>query len=180
MEEEELIHQCLANSRKAQLRLYNQYCDGMFVVACRYLKDQDQAEDALQEAFIKAFKSLEQFSFNVSFGAWLKKIVIHQCLDELKKKQYQRLEDDVLVVELHEEDHWEVVDAISGAQIKSTIDSLDDPYGTVLKLYLLEGYDHQEIASILGVTQTASRTYLFRGKNKVKSKLKEFRNGTGS
>ena len=79
-----LVEQCKANNPKAQMQLYRQYCDGMFIVAQRYLKDTAKAEDAMQEAFIKAFRKLNQFKGDVTFGAWLKRIVINTCLDSIK------------------------------------------------------------------------------------------------
>lgn len=83
MSETLLINQCKAHNPKAQLALYKKYADGMYVVAHAYLRDEEGAKDAVQEGFIKAFKSLEQYREEVSFGAWLKKIVINQCLDAL-------------------------------------------------------------------------------------------------
>ncbi|MEZ4858781.1 MAG: sigma-70 family RNA polymerase sigma factor [Flavobacteriaceae bacterium] len=87
-----LVAQCKQNNRKAQMALYRQYCDGMFIVANRYLRDTAAAEDALQEAFIKAFRKLDQFKGDVTFGAWLKRIVINTCLDALKANQLQKEE----------------------------------------------------------------------------------------
>ena len=73
------MEQCKSNSHRAQMQLYKQYCDGMFIVANRYLKDTAAAEDAMQEGFIKAFKKIHQFSGEVTFGAWVKRIVINTC-----------------------------------------------------------------------------------------------------
>jgi len=83
----ELVEQCKANNRNAQLRLYRKYCDGMFCVAMRFLKNEDDAEDVLQESFMKAFQRIGQFKGEVTFGAWLKRIVVNGCIDFLKSKK---------------------------------------------------------------------------------------------
>lgn len=83
----DLVERCKANDRKAQLKLYKQYCDGMFGVAMGFLKNSGDAEDVVQESFIKAFQKMEQFRGEVTFGAWLKRIVINKSLDFLKAKK---------------------------------------------------------------------------------------------
>ena len=84
-----LVEQSKAQNPKAQLALYKQYCDGMFIVAHRYMKDRAAAEDAMQEAFIKAFSKLDQFKGDVTFGAWLKRIVVNTCLDAIKARKME-------------------------------------------------------------------------------------------
>ena len=85
-----LIELCKQNNRQAQLTLYDKYCKGMFAVACRYLSQSDAAEDAMQDSFIKAFQKLSQYNGEVTFGSWLKRIVINTCLDELKAKSWKQ------------------------------------------------------------------------------------------
>ena len=176
----ELVRLYKANDRKAQLTLYRQYCDGMFIVASRYLRDKDDAEDVLQEAFIKAFQRIEQYRGEVSFGAWLKRIVIHRCIDFLKAKKELFVELNENGVYLVDDDDWEVENDISAEQVKEEIERLPDKYKLVLQLYLLEGYDHSEISEILGISETNCRTRLLRGKNKLKDQLKSLTHGTGS
>ena len=132
------------------MALYRQYCDGMFIVASRYLKDTAAAEDALQEAFIKAFQKIHQFKGDVTFGAWLKRIVINTCLDTLKTKKMDRVEVNEETLSIVEEDSWSVPDETTVTEVIQAIEDLKDPYGIVTRLYLLEGYDHQEIAEVLG------------------------------
>jgi len=179
----EVIEACKRNDRKAQLELYNKYCDGMFVVAMRFVKDTMEAEDIVQEAFIKAFLKLNQFKGEVTFGAWLKRIVINKCIDTLKSKKQQLTELDEVhlkVVDNNYEDEWLVDDAITIEEVKEAINTLPDKYKYVLVLYLIEGYDHQEIAQILNITEVASRTQLSRGKTKLKDTLMLYQNGTRS
>jgi RNA polymerase sigma factor (sigma-70 family) len=177
----DIIEQCKQNDRSAQLKLYNQYCDGMFAVAMRFVKDSMEAEDIVQEAFIKAFAKLNQYKAEVTFGAWLKRIVINKSIDCLKsKKQHlQELEEVHLkVIDDNYQNEWLVDDTITLDEIKLAIQKLPDKYRYVVMLYLVEGYDHQEISGILNISEIASRTQLSRGKLKLKEQLIPMKNGT--
>lgn len=181
MVKHQLIEDCRANNRKAQLKLYNRYCEGMFIVASRFLKNSAEAEDAMQEAFVKAFTKLHQYSGEVTFGAWLKRIVINKCLDSLKAKklEYVALNEQLLEkVEDDEAQDWQVDDGIGIGEVKNEIQELPEKYRYPLMLYLIEGYDHEEISEILKISQVASRTLVHRGKKKLQEKLKALRNGT--
>lgn len=177
----DIVEKCKQNDRKAQLKLYNQYCDGMFTVAMRFVKDTMEAEDIVQEAFIKAFAKLHQYKAEVTFGAWLKRIVINKSIDLLKSKKQQMLELDEVhlkVIDSNYEDEWLVDDAITLSEVKKAIQKLPDKYQYVVMLFLIEGYDHQEIAEILNITEVASRTQLSRGKAKLRELLTVEQNGT--
>lgn len=169
-----LVEQCKQNNRKAQMALYNQYCEGMFIVARRYLKDYAEAEDAMQEAFIKAFQRLEQFKGDVTFGSWLKRIVINTCLDVIKSKKMElySINEEVLSITDDEENDWSVEQDTTFEKVLAAIEKLSTKYKTIVKLYLLEGFDHQEISEVLNITETASRTNLHRGKLQLKKNLK--------
>ncbi|MCC1485431.1 RNA polymerase sigma factor [Winogradskyella immobilis] len=179
----DIIEKCKQNDRQAQLKLYNQYCKGMLVVAQRFVRDTMEAEDIVQEAFIKAFTKLEQYKAEVTFGAWLKRIVINKSIDLLKSKK-QRLIDleevHLNVVDADYENEWLVDDSITVDNVKQAIQQLPEKYKYVVILYLIEGYDHQEISEILNISEVASRTQLSRGKQKLQALLKIEKNGTRS
>lgn len=161
--------------------LYNQYCDGMFIVAQRYLKDTAAAEDAMQEAFVKAFSKLDQFKGDVTFGAWLKRIVINKCLDTIKSRKLETESIEESVFEIVQDDNdWKVSDEATVTEILSAINNLPEKYQVVVQLFLLEGYDHQEIAEVLCISENSSRTNLHRGKTILKKTLKHLHYGTGS
>jgi len=171
----DIIELCKQNNRKAQLQLYNQYCDGMYNVAKRFLAQTDEAEDVVQEAFIKAFSRLHQYKGEVTFGAWLKRIVINKSIDYLKLKKQRLVEIDEVhlkVIDTSNDDKWLVDDDTTLDAVKAAINNLQDKYKFVLMLYLIEGYDHQEISEILNISQVASRTQLSRGKVKLQEVLK--------
>ncbi|QCX38299.1 sigma-70 family RNA polymerase sigma factor [Aureibaculum algae] len=169
----DLIKKCKKNNCKAQMKVYDLYCDAMFKTAFNFMKDKALAEDMMQESFIKAFQKLNQFNESVAFGAWLKKIVINQCLDYLKRRKLTIVEINENHLQLSDEDNWKVQSSISIDQVYYAIEQLAENYKITLKLFLLEGYDHQEIAQILNITEVASRSQLFRAKNKLKEMLKQ-------
>ncbi|MGZ0016338.1 RNA polymerase sigma factor [Yeosuana sp. AK3] len=177
----DIIEKCKQNNRKAQLQLYNQYCDGMYMVAKRFLKETQDAEDVVQEAFIKAFAKLHQYKAEVTFGAWLKRIVVNKSIDFLKSKN-QRLVDleevHLKVVDTYNNDKWLVDDTITVDDVIKAIDTIPVKYRYVLMLYLIEGYDHQEISEILKISEVASRTQLSRGKIKLQELLTLKKDGT--
>lgn len=176
----EIIEKCKQNNRAAQLQIYNQYCDGMYAVAMRFVKDSMEAEDIVQESFIKAFAKLHQYKAEVTFGAWLKRIVINKSIDLLKSKKQHllQLEEVHLKVVDDNDDNWFVEDTITLDEVKEAIKKLPEKYKYVVMLYLVEGYDHQEISEILSISEVASRTQLSRGKVKLKELLTLTSNGT--
>lgn len=175
-----IIEKCRGNDRRAQLELYNRYSEGMFIVALRFLKDPFEAEDAMQEAFIKTFQKLHQYNGEVTFGAWLKRIVINKCIDKLKSKKMELVAlNEHIIGTVEEDENWQVEDGISLQDIKQCIETLPERYKYPLILYLTEGYDHEEISEILSITQVASRTLIHRGKKKLQEELKKLKNGTG-
>jgi RNA polymerase sigma-70 factor (ECF subfamily) len=172
-EEIHLIGLCKKGHQKAQMQLYDQYCAAMFIIACRYLKNEEDAKDVMQEGFLKAFRHIETYQPEAAFGAWLKRIIINQCLDALKKKQLKFDDVDVSELKLTDEDDWDFDTSITKSDIVNAIEQLNEKYRIVLKLYLMEGYDHEEISEILDIPIKTSRTHLRRGKLKLQDLLKQ-------
>lgn len=146
----------------------------MYNAAYRIVNNEDEAQDVLQEAFISAFHNLDSYRGDSAFGAWLKRIVINKALTQVTKKKMERFPDD---------ERWDVkeeepVDIFEGfpftvEKVRSAIEALPDGYRTVLSLYLLEGYDHGEIAEIMGITESTSKSQFNRSKKKLKEMLEE-------
>ena len=130
-----------------------------------------EAEDVMQEAFLSAFKKIETYKGEVSFGAWLKKIVVNRSLDYLKKRKVQFEEVNEKTTQIS--DYQMGTKDIDVQMIKDAIRELPDGYRVVLSLYLIEGYDHDEISQILEISNSSSRTQLLRAKNKLKVILKD-------
>ncbi len=161
-----LIEECRQGSTRAQFRLYNQYSKAMYNLAYRILNNREDAEDILQEAFVDCFKNLNTFRFESTFGAWLKKITVNKCINQLKKKKIDLTLCENLPVDIYEEDSEVIYDT---TKIFKGIEKLPDGYRVILTLYLLEGYDHQEIAQILGITESTSKSQYSRAKDKLRS-----------
>ncbi len=166
-----MIEKCKNNNAKAQMQLYDLYCKAMYNIACNFIKDDVVAQDIMQEAFIKAFKKIETYTGEASFGAWLKRIVINQSLDYIKKKKMDTVVLDEKVIPFADDENWEIESVTSLQDIYKCIELLPNKCKNVVKLYLIEGYDHQEVAQILQITEGSSRSQLSRGKSRLKELL---------
>lgn len=175
----DVVEKCKANDRKAQLKLYSQYCDGMFAVAMRFLRNVDDAEDVLQDAFINAFQKIHQYSGEVTFGAWLKRIVVNKCIDFLKTKKQELIPLEEGYLQPVKNDDWSLEPGISIDEVKQGIQLLPEKYKYVVLMFLVEGFDHHEISQVLSITEPTSRTRLLRGKAYLKSILIKQGYGTG-
>jgi RNA polymerase sigma-70 factor (ECF subfamily) len=142
----------------------------MYNVCLRIVNDSQEAEDVMQEAFLSAFDKMKTYKGEVSFGAWLKRIVVNRSLDYLKKKKVEFEEVDERTTQIA--DAGNVNAEVDMELLKKAISDLPDNYRVVLSLFLIEGYDHEEISEILGVSNSVSRTQLSRAKNKLRELLK--------
>ncbi|RZL58723.1 MAG: sigma-70 family RNA polymerase sigma factor [Pedobacter sp.] len=166
----ELVSECRNGSRKAQFELYKLYANAMYNVALRIVNDDAEAEDVLQEAFLDAFNRIKDFRQETTFGLWLKQIVINRAINYLRKRKLDLISlDDVEVADEPNYDESETVLKVEA--IKAAIAELPDGYRVVLTLYLFEGYDHEEIAHILKITENTSRSQYMRAKRKLNSLL---------
>ena len=168
---EELILRCRAGDQEAHFRLYKLYSKAMYNVGYRITGNEADAEDVLQEAFISAFKNLESYRGDASFGSWIKKIVINKAINLLKKRKLELMPDDEKFDIPAEDAGDEYMPQLSVDKVREAIQQLPDGYRSVLSLYLLEGYDHQEIGEIMGITESTSKSQLNRAKNKLKELL---------
>ncbi|HVW94553.1 MAG TPA: sigma-70 family RNA polymerase sigma factor [Mucilaginibacter sp.] len=169
-----LVVECKQGSKKACYELYKLYSKAMLNVAFRIVGNIAEAEDVLQEAFVDAFGKLKDFRQDTTFGLWLKQIVVNRSINLLRKRRLElvELESEQLEniagdeIEDDEEIRYQV------SKVKDAIKELPDGYRIVLSLYLLEGYDHEEIGQILNITESTSRTQFLRAKRKLLEILK--------
>lgn len=162
----ELVEKSKEGDRKAQYKLFELYVDAMFNIGIRMLNSKEDAEDVVQESFIKAFKSLNKFNFESTFGAWLKRIVVNNCINFLKVKKIQITEIETHNFYLTDEKLPEV-NELNIQKIKNGINLLPTGYQQIINLYLIEGYDHNEIADIVGITVSTSKSQYHRAKKKL-------------
>ncbi len=168
----QLIERCKKRDQSAQMQLYRQYYKAMYNTAYRILRDEFEAEDLMQEAFLTAFNKLNTFKGEVAFGAWLKRIVINKSLTQLKKNnRYSEVKMEIVSddeIDSGIDLNYEVL----GVQnILNTINSLKDNYRIILNLNLIEGYDNEEIATILNYSNENVRTTISRAKKKLQQIL---------
>ena len=166
---QDLIDQSLEGDEIAQSRLYMLYSKAMYNSCLRITNNEDDAKDVLQEAFISAFSNLKSYKGEAAFGAWLKRIVVNKAINHIKKKQLELAPLDIEQHDLFSDGGSEDSDQkYTIERIREAIHKLPEGYRVVFSLYLLEGYDHQEIADILGITVSTSKSQYNRAKKKLR------------
>lgn len=172
---DELIERCKRGEAAGYKELYQLYARAMFNTCLRIVNDFTEAEDVLQESFAEAFKNLHSFEYRTSFGGWLKQICINRSINQLKKRKVNWVDIDATDTHNYPEETFidENEIRLKVEAVKKSIMQLPDGYRTVLTLYLLEGYDHEEIAEILNVATSTTRTQYKRAKQKLLQLLKE-------
>ncbi len=171
MVEEELLQGCRSNDPIAQQELYQQYSPKMLSVCYRYAKTREDAEDMLQEAFIKVFTQIQQFENRGSLEGWILRIVVHTCINHLKKnkKFNENVELAFAGNIMIREDN--VQGMMQAKQIVECIRALPIGYRTVLNLYAIEGYSHREIGVLLDIEESTSRSQYTRAKQMLEDLL---------
>ncbi|WP_209405695.1 RNA polymerase sigma factor [Pseudozobellia sp. WGM2] len=168
--EKQLIRKSISGKREAQQRLYDKYSPVMLSVCRRYVKDIHFAEDVMVSGFVKVFKSLKSFRGEGSFEGWIRKIMVRECISHLRKNQFVVFDDcafEKLDFKTQNENQFDA------EYIQHLIDALPDGYRTVFVLYAVEGYKHHEIAQELGISQSTSKSQLFKARKWLQEKLKE-------
>lgn len=163
----ELVKRARTNDRSAQFDLYRMYSRAMYNTAFRITGNTASAEDVLQESFLSAFQSLDGYRADASFGHWLKTIVINKSISTLRKESRLSLIENTSELE-RADDPYPDDQTYEVERIRLAMARLPDGFRTVLSLYLLEGYDHQEIGEILGVTESTSKSQYKRAKDRLK------------
>ena len=172
---DDLVEKCKKGDSRSYETLYQQYAKAMYNTSLRIVNNSSDAEDVLQEAFMDAFRYLNDFNYKSTFGAWLKRIVINKSINTLRKHKADLVDIDKASVQEMPND--EVLDEeqiqFKVAEVKKAITMLPNGYRTVLTLYLFEGYDHEEIADIMRISQSTVRTQYHRAKQKLLHIIKQ-------
>ena len=166
-----LILKCQKGDQSAFAELYKLYAKAMYNICRRIMGDEEEAKDLLQESFVDAFKKLPSLRDVNTFSLWLKRIVTNNCINALRKRKIHtdELNEDHDTFDEDDDDFY--YDKYRVAQVMEAVDKLPDGCKTVLNLYLFEGYDHKEIASILEVSESASKAQYCKAKAKVRNYL---------
>ncbi|MEH6747859.1 MAG: RNA polymerase sigma factor [Maribacter arcticus] len=172
---DELLQCCMAGKQSAQLEVYNRYYKAMFNTALRIVKDTAQAEDIMQESFLSVFTKLHTFKGEVTFGSWLKRIVINNSIHQYRKQQKKNevaLDEVMYKVEDNDgiaSDH--VFTELKAQKVMETMKDLKDNYRISLTLHLIEGFDYEEISEIMNISYANCRTTVSRAKESLRKKL---------
>ncbi|NND06940.1 MAG: RNA polymerase sigma factor [Saprospiraceae bacterium] len=165
---DQLARRCIDGDRHAQFELYKLYSKAMFNVCLRILGNRVEAEDELQNAFIDVFAKLSSFRFESSVGAWIKRIVVNQCINALKKKRVIFFELQNNQPEVESDEYKPEADKSQEiAKIRTAVSQLPDGYRTIFSLYAMEGYDHQEISQILDISVGTSKSQYSRARQRL-------------
>jgi len=171
MTEEAILQGCLKNEAAAQRELYNRYSPKMLAVCYRFAHNREDAEDMLQEGFIKVFSQMHTFLNKGAFEGWIRRIIVHTCINNLKKNK--RFNESLDIVHAHgiQVREESVPSIVQAKQIVECIRLLPIGYRTVLNLYAIEGYSHKEIADMLDIEESTSRSQYTRAKQMLEDIL---------
>ncbi|NQV02814.1 MAG: RNA polymerase sigma factor [Bacteroidia bacterium] len=173
---QDLVEACKQGNRNAQFKIYNLYYKAMFCTSLRILNNTAEAEDNMQESFLDAFRKIERYSGDGTFGSWLKRIVVNNALDALRKRREQiSIEEAGIDFPDDEDQVTEEEIQYQVREIKEAINRLPEEYRIIVSLYLLEGYDHEEISEILKISYNNSRTRYSRARQRLLQIIHEMR-----
>ncbi|HSU27070.1 MAG TPA: RNA polymerase sigma factor [Chitinophagaceae bacterium] len=171
--ESDLIKGCLEGNRRMQEELYRRFSPRMYAVCLRYAGNAEEAEDILQEGFIKIFKKLDSFRSEGSFEGWVRRIFVNTAIEHFRRKKYLQpvteKEENTI-----EGKYFSVLDELAEKDILALVQELSPGYRTVFNMYVVEGYTHKEIADMLGISEGTSKSQLSRAKVILQSMVKTY------
>jgi RNA polymerase sigma factor (sigma-70 family) len=170
--EADLINGCLNKDRKMQEILYHRFSSKMYTVCLRYCKNADDAQDILQDGFVKIFKNLEKFRGEGSFEGWIRRIFVNTAIEHFRKsiKSFAVADTQEIIIE---DPSWNAFDNLAEKDIINLIQELSPGYRQVFNMYVIEGYSHKDIGDILGISEGTSKSQLARAKGVLKKMVEE-------
>lgn len=168
--EKSLIKSCIKGNRKAQQNLYDLYAPKMFGICLRYARNYHSAEDILQDGFLKVFKYLKNYKGTGSFEGWMRRIFVNVSIEQYRKVSTMYPVVDIADVDLRY-DEINVIDELEVKDILNLVNQLADGYRIVFNLFVMEGYTHNEIGKMLGISEGTSKSQLARARSILKKKI---------
>lgn len=165
MDDRRLVNECLKGKAVAQRQLYDRFASTMLAVCYRYTKSVADAEDVLQEGFVKAFRNLQQYKCDGELGAWLRRIMVTTAINFLKKNSRYQTELLFSDEQLHVVSSYEPQMNLDAKELADLIRQLPAGYQAIFNLYAVEGYSHVEIGQLLGISEGTSRSQYARGRS---------------
>ncbi len=169
----EMLDGCRRKDPKSQRRLYEQFASTMLAVCHRYARSVGDAEDILQDGFVKVFQHIDRYDDRGSLEGWIRRIVINTAIDHLRKHKYQLQESEVNDAIHHESHAEDALDQLELATLFEIVQSLPDGYRITFNLYAVEGYSHAEIGEKLGITESTSRSQYTRARSLLRKRLSQ-------
>jgi len=171
MDELTLIQNCVKGDPVAQRKLFEKFAPKMMTVCLRYLKDVQEAEDVLQDGFIKIFQKIDAYQNTGSFEGWMRRIMVNTALDQIRKNRKMGFSDEFDAVEYRVENADFTFENLVAEDLMKLIANLPDGYKVVFNMFAIEGYSHKEIAEVLGISENTSKSQFSRARAYLRNKL---------
>lgn len=168
--ESEFLQACMMKEKWALKKLYEDYYSNMYPVCLRYANCESDALDILHDGFIKVFKNLDKYQVNTSLGAWIKRIMVNTSIDYYRRESRRRTKDIDTVLSVNDKTP-DVLSKITTEELLECLQELSPAYRSVFNLYIVEGYSHKEIAKILDISESTSRSNLVKARTKLREYL---------
>jgi len=168
---EQLIQGCIRNERGAQEKLYHLFYPRMMALVRRYIDQEMQAEEVLNNGYLRAFQKIKQYNFQGSFEGWLRKIIFHAVADYVK--QNARYSKSIVLIEKDEYVHKDHADKLYYDQLLELVQLLPDATRTVFNMYVMDGFTHKEIGNLLGISEGTSKWHLSEGRRVLKERIEK-------
>jgi len=168
-----LIKACSNGDNKAFKKIYDKHSPTMYSICLRYMKNEDEAKDALQEGFIKVFKNIDKFTFSGSFEGWMKRIFVHTSIEQIRKRKNHLDVSELNSNELKLTSKIET-GTMDAEKMMTLVQQLPDGYRTVFNMFIVDGYSHREISEYLGINENTSKSQLFKARKQLQEWLKDW------
>ncbi|MFZ9754764.1 MAG: RNA polymerase sigma factor [Bacteroidia bacterium] len=175
MTDQELVEGCIKENRVCQEMLWKRYSQKLFALAMRYCQNQEEAEDALMEAFVKIYNHLGKFRFQSSLETWMRRVTVNVCINKIRARKMMFDSIDDYAIELPSQDHS--LDNLHLEQLLKLVGLLPVGYRAVFNLYAIEGYSHKEIAETMGIDEGTSRSQFAKARKALQSMLAKLEGG---
>jgi RNA polymerase sigma-70 factor (ECF subfamily) len=173
MDDFSLVNECIKGNPKAQKALFDKFAPKMFSVCLRYMKKSDEAEDVLQDSFVKIFQKLSDFKNEGVLEGWIRRIVVNSCLDQIRKNSKFLNDIQAEEVEYKLDQNSFIAENLMAEDLMNLIQKMPDGYRLVFNMFAIEGFSHQEIASQLGITESTSKSQYLRARAYLRDRIGE-------
>lgn len=170
-QDQHLIEACLRGDRAAQGALYERFRSDMFRICLRYAANREDAEDYLQEGFITVFRDLQQFRGDGPLGGWIRMVMVRASLQQLRKKKMTLVDLDGIPALAENGHSMAITEHMDAERLTRLIQQMPTGYRTVFNLFVVDGYGHEEIADMLGITASTSKTQLFKARHWMQARV---------